>query len=802
MIKFLLRSLLCLPAAAALAGAADVSARVTDPQSRPIPDAAVRLISKYDGDNRTLTTDSNGACRFTGVAPGQYFLVSDAPGFDASAPQSVEVKSEGLKSGAIAQVTISLGVEQVHSSVVVTASGTPQTTDEVSKALTVVDGDTINRRADQAVGDALLDVPGLRVEQLGGPGSTTYFKIRGLRNADTAVLIDGLRLRDAAGTQADASGVLQDLVITNTSQVEVLRGAGSSLYGTDATGGVVNIVTDAGGGRTRGGVQVDGGSLSQVRGMAHLAGGLDRDRVQYSFGVTHWNVMSGVDGDSPARNTSGQGQVTWRLSPIATISARIYTGDSFSFVTLTPRSVGTLPSAGIIDAVPVSLSEQHRYEAGTPLSQLALGGATFLPAANNPDSTRAGRFFTGALKFTVRPSDRFGFTAQYQDLSTTRNYGDGPAGAGFQPTGSSLSKYLGNIQTANIRLDASVGRFQHFDAGYEFENENFQNRLLPPPPDTNFFTDVTQRSNSVFAQDQLRFMDGRLQFAAAWRAQFFALAQPFFQPLSGAPFTGRTFAAPPTAQTGDASASYTLRRSSTKFRTHAGRGYRAPSLYERFGTFYGNGSYSLFGDPGLRPDRSSSIDGGVDQLLWNSRVQLSSSYFYTRLNQVIIFDTSSAINPVTDPEGRSGGYRNTGGGLARGAEFSVSAAATRSLQLTGAYTYTDARQTTPVVAGVWRTYETPLHQYSMSATERFSSRLTAFFMYTGSSDYLASVSGRAFRFDGRMRGQLGAGYRRPLSEFRAIRFYVKSDNLFNQRYFENGFRTPGITVIGGTQFEF
>jgi outer membrane cobalamin receptor len=272
--------------------------------------------------------------------------------------------------------------------------------------------------------------------------------------------------------------------------------------------------------------------------------------------------------------------------------------------------------------------------------------------------------------------------------------------------------------------------------------------------------------------------------------------------LSGAPFAGRTFAAPPTAQTGDASASYTIRRSSTKFRTHAGRGYRAPSLYERFGTFYGGTSYTLYGDPSLRPDRSSSIDGGIDQLLFNSRVQLSATYFYTRLNQVIIFDTSSAINPVTDPEGRSGGYRNTGGGIARGAEFSGSVAATRSLQLTGAYTYTDARQNTPVVAGVWQTYETPHHQYSMSATQRLSSRLMAFFTYMGSSNYLASVSGRAFRFDGRMRGQLGLSYRQPLSEFRAIRFYAKSDNLFNQRYFENGFLTPGVTVIGGTQFEF
>src|SRR6202023_2192348 len=112
-------------------------------------------------------------------------------------------------------------------------------------------------------------------------------------------------------------------------------------------------------------------------------------------------------------------------------------------------------------------------------------------------------------------------------------------------------------------------------------------------------------------------------------------------------------------------------------------------------------------------------------LLFNSRVQLSASYFSTRLNQVIIFDSSSAINPVTDPLGRSGGYRNTGGGIARGAEFSTSVAATRSLQLTGAYTYTDSRQRTTLVPGVWRTYETPLHQYSLSATQRFSSQLTA-----------------------------------------------------------------------------
>lgn len=775
--------------------AASVSVRVVDSQQGAIAGATVALIAR-DGDRRNLISDSTGECVFTAAPAGEYLVQAAAPGFDASQPRMLDVKGEGSL-----RVQISLGVAQVHSSVVVTASGTAQTTDELSKALTVVDGETMELRGYRAVSEALLDVPGVRVQQLGGPGSTTYFKIRGLRNADTAVLVDGMRLRDAAGTQADASGVLQDLVITDTSRIETLRGAGSSLYGTDATGGVVNIVTDPGGGRTRGSIGIDGGSLSAVRGIARLAGGFRQDRFQYSLGVTHWNVMGGVDGDSPARNTSAQGQLTYRLSPIAWLTGRIYFGDSFSFIRLTARSVGVLPKTGIVDAVPVSPGEEHLYEAGAPLSQLVLGRATFMPAAANPDSTRAGRFFTGAVRLTVRPSDGIGFTAQYQELSTTRDYGDGPAGPGSQPAGNNLSSYVGRIRTANARTDISLGRYQLIDAGYEFENEDFQNRLLPPPPTSSFFSDIGQGSHALFAQDQVRLLDGRLLFAAGYRAQFFSLEQPRFQPVAGAPYRG-TFAAPPTAQTGDLSAAYTFRRSGTKIRAHAGRGYRAPSLYERFGTFFSGAGYTLYGDPGLRPDRSSSIDGGIDQMLWNSRVQLSASYFYTRLNEVILFDTTGAITPLTDPLGRNGGYRNTGGGLARGVEFSAAAAVTRSLQLNGAYTYTDSRQRTPLVAGVWQSYEIPRQEYSAFAAQRFNARWTGILGYVGSSDYLTSLSGHAFRFHGATRGQALVSYRKPVGESQAVRLYFKADNLLNQTYFENGFRTPGVTFTGGTQFEF
>jgi hypothetical protein len=70
---------------------------------------------------------------------------------------------------------------------------------------------------------------------------------RGLRTFDTAVLIDGMRFRGVAATQGDASSFLTDPLVVDTAGIEVLRGAGSSLYGANAVQDVVNIVTDPSG---------------------------------------------------------------------------------------------------------------------------------------------------------------------------------------------------------------------------------------------------------------------------------------------------------------------------------------------------------------------------------------------------------------------------------------------------------------------------------------------------------------------------------------------------------------------------
>ena len=122
-----------------------------------------------------------------------------------------------------------------------TASGTSQSADEVSKSVTVIDRAEAEQRDAFSLTDVVDLAPAVRVQTLGGPGQEASIHIRGMRDIDTAVVVDGMRLRDAAILHGDATGLIEDLLFVNASRVEVLNGAGSSLYGTSAIGGVVNI---------------------------------------------------------------------------------------------------------------------------------------------------------------------------------------------------------------------------------------------------------------------------------------------------------------------------------------------------------------------------------------------------------------------------------------------------------------------------------------------------------------------------------------------------------------------------------
>jgi vitamin B12 transporter len=786
----------------AQSGGAQVSVRVTDPQGAILPNAEVTLHTRDGRVRINGLTDSTGTYRFEQLAPGEYLVEAEATGFARAATHVLRIERNASTS-----LEISLPVAGVSEQVVVTAQGTAQPVDEVSKAVSVVDAREMDERDESAVTDALRTVPGLRVQQLGGPGRLVSIKARGLRNQDTAVLIDGIRFHDA--TTGDATSFLSDFLVTNLDRVEVLRGSGSSLYGTNAIGGVINIVTDEGGGPTHGNILFEGGGLGLFRGRAQVAGGTSR--FIYSAGASHLNVARGIDRQDAARNTSGQGRVVLCLSPTATISGRLYAGTSFVQINNSPDVIGTLPPTGIVDARPLSRAELRRFESGVPTTQLQVNGATFIPDANDPDNSAANRFFNGAITFGHRPLEAFGYTISYQGLATRRLNDNGPAGIGFQPFGGSTStEDDGHIHTLNARTDFRIGEYNFINAGYEFENVSFLSRSFSPNPADNFSTNVVERSNTFFVQDQLRFMEDRLQLSAAFRAQFFSLSNPTFTPGAGAPYAGTTFGSPATAYTGDGSIAYLFRSTHTKLRAHIGNGYRAPSLFERFGTSFFSGFFSPLGDPRLRPERSIAFDAGVDQSLRDNRLRLSATYFYTRLQEVVGFDFSGKINPLTDPFGRFFGFLNTGGGLARGLELSATASPTRMLDVFASYTYTNSDQRTPQISGsgIISSLVIPDHQFAAVVTQRIGRRVFVNFDLTATSNYLAPIfdantfASRAYRFLGLVKADLGASYKLPLGESRSLRFFGYVDNLFDRDNFESGFRTPGRTGRGGASFSF
>ncbi len=767
--------------AVAIAGEApSVSGSVKDPQGRPVAGAAVSLFSRTSSLAVNTRSGPQGGYRFEGVAAGDYLLRAEAPGFTA-------FLEERLRVDAALTRDIALELAGVREQVVVTASGTSQAPDEVSKSVTVIDRAEAEQRDAFALSDVVTLAAGARVQQLGGPGQVTSIRLRGMRDIDTAVVVDGLRLRDAAVLHGDATGLIEDLLSVNAGRVEVLNGAGSSLYGTSAIGGVVNIISDDGGGRTRGSLLAEGGSLGSMRARAQLAGGSLGDRLQYSAALAHVNVTQGVDGDDPFRDTSLQASMGYRLSTSTLLRLRLFGGDSFAKLNSSPLQAATLPASGIIDAVPF---------------------VTFLPGADDPDSKRAGRFLNAALSLQGQPLAKLNYSLSYQALASSRRYSDGPAGTGFQPFGTQRSVYDGRIQTVNAQVHYQPSAAHLLTGGYEFERENYAFDF-GDASDAGAASAVnaTQKSNSLFVQDQTRWFGGRLVATGGFRAQYFSLNRPVLLPAASAPFQGISFASPPAAYTGDGSAAYFVRGTNTKLRGHVGRGYRAPSLYERFGSgfdsFFG---YTTYGDPRLESEHSIAFDAGIDQSLGNGKVRASATYFYTRLQQVIAFAQLNGIDPL----GRFLGYFNSKGGLSRGVETNLAVTPIAALNLTVSYTFVNAVERAPIVGGVLRTFVIPRHQFSAAAAWRAGKRIMLTFDTLDAGNYLGPVfpdfvhafSTRVYRFDGLRKINAGASYRLPLGESRAARFFVRAENIADQEYFENGFRTPGRTANGGIQFEF
>ncbi len=797
----------CVSSLIAASATATLTGSVTDSSGAVVPGALVRLHQVAGSGLLTAAAGQTGTFSISGIAPSEYLLDASAPGFSIVNPQTLR-----LHAGETRNVAVQLTVTTVKTEVSVTGASEPQTADQISKALDVVRAADAEQRGIFSVADALRFVPGLRVSTRGSPGTFTTVQTRGGREQDTAVLIDGFRFRDPTAIQGDASAYIGDLMLVDSSRIEVLRGSGSSMYGTNSMSGTLNIITNQGGGPVHGDIDVQGGGLGLFRGVAQVAGGVFHDWLTYSAALSHLNVTEGVEDAGAVRNWSGQGGVLYAIAPNMRVGVDLFANTACLQENVSPVPTATAPMTGIIPAVPLVPSRMQLADQNLPYNA---GNATFIPSLGDPDAGHFAHFIDSLFRFEHEVNSHLSYRIGYAIVDTDRNDTDGPAGPNtpfsFQQPYNTVNQNAGRTDTVQARVNYVAASHQVLTAGYEFEEEHYANtnsEEYAPAADNGYFkSTAVQRSNAVFGQDELRLLNGRLDILVSGRFTDASLSAPA---LLGAPsaYTNAPLPTPPAAYTGDASIAYFLKSTSTKIRAHVGNSFRLPSLYERFGQYVYFGVDYAYGNPRLAPERAVSGDFGFDQYLFHDQLKITSTYFYSRLQQVISFEDFPP--GYTDPYGRSAGYYNTGGGISRGVEVSGEFRPSRKTTVRASYTYTNTKdETSQYFTGMpWSPLQTPRilpNSVSIIATQQFGKHVDLGMDFYGGSDYLLPLygfEGYAYRFAGPRQLGLDGGYTLIFRERQSARFYFRVSNTLNQNFFEDGFETPRRWAVAGIHYNF
>jgi vitamin B12 transporter len=177
-----------------------------------------------------------------------------------------------VSAGAIAQVAATPDAATVPSTsdIVVTATRTPIAIDRVASSITVLDKAAIDATHDIGITELLLRTPGVSMSRNGGYGTDTTLRIRGAEGDQSVIVLDGVKLTDPASP--DGSFNIGNLLTGDAARVEILRGPQSTLWGSQAIGGVVNIVTALPARPLEGSFDIEGGSRRTVDARAGVGG--------------------------------------------------------------------------------------------------------------------------------------------------------------------------------------------------------------------------------------------------------------------------------------------------------------------------------------------------------------------------------------------------------------------------------------------------------------------------------------------------------------------------------------------------
>ena len=180
--------------------------------------------------------------------------------------------------------------------VIVTATRTAQTVDESLASVTVLTEADIQRSQANSLQDLLTGYAGMNFVNNGGAGKTTSLFMRGTNSGHVVVMIDGIKL----GSATSGSVPFQNIPVSQIERIEIVRGPRSSLYGSEAIGGVIQVFTKKGADKISGNVSVGMGSYNTQETSAGISGGNDSNnyRIQASsFATQGFNAQDNKNPD-------------------------------------------------------------------------------------------------------------------------------------------------------------------------------------------------------------------------------------------------------------------------------------------------------------------------------------------------------------------------------------------------------------------------------------------------------------------------------------------------------------------------
>jgi vitamin B12 transporter len=468
---------------------------------------------------------------------------------------------------------------------------------ETSQGVSIVTNREIEARNPATAVDVLQQVPGLQVDQVGGAGGVSSVYVRGSEANHVLILIDGVRVTDPTNTRGGGFD-FSALDAASIERIEVIRGAGSAIYGADALGGIINIVTKRGKTGFRGSVAGSVGGQDYRQAQGSLSGGSN----SFQYNVNASKLQDGKQSDGGDLDlTAFSGSLAFQ--PADKFDIRAYA---------------------------------RRNERDSTAFPEFSGGILF--AQNRTLETREVKEDIYGVDFAFDPSERIAFNAKlarfdHEENKNTPEIPFGPGAPFFQPQ----TKTNVDFKRDSLLLsgDFSLPGGIDLTLGYEHMREKGKNRgtrLLPgfvtqQPFDIEAPTDfdLTRKTDSPFVEVKAKPIESLVLLAGLRRdtvKDSGAKVDAFGGPAVNIDVK-RTQTSP------SAGARYTVAASRTTLKANYARGFKPPS-------FFALGDPNV-GDPTLRPEKSTTVEVGVEQAFWGERASAGVSVFRSRYRDLIDF---------------------------------------------------------------------------------------------------------------------------------------------------------------------